>query len=161
VVIVAACGGRLRARGHDAQANRSSLPLYGATLTGDAHPARRRADGTSAIAFDHRWRFDERGVGGAIVRLAIGLKPTRVDRLHCRVRNRTLIERPEQLAAAVPRWRTAPWVAIDTEFVRESTFRARLGLVQIAVADEIALVDVVRIRDLSPLAAIVGAPGTR
>lgn len=77
------------------------------------------------------------------------------------MRNRTLIERPEQLAAAVPRWRTAPWVAIDTEFVRESTFRARLGLVQIAVADEIALVDVVRIRDLSPLAAIVGAPGTR
>ena len=52
-------------------------------------------------------------------------------------------------------------MAIDTEFVRESTFRARLGLVQIAVADEIALVDVVRIRDLSPLAAIVGAPGTR
>jgi len=77
------------------------------------------------------------------------------------VRNRILIEHPEQLAAAVLRWQSASWVALDTEFVRERTFRARLGLVQIAVADEIALVDAVRIRDLSPLAAIVSDPGTR
>jgi ribonuclease D len=77
------------------------------------------------------------------------------------VRNRILIEHPDQLAAAVARWASAPAVALDTEFVRERTFRARLGLVQVAVADEVALVDAVRIRDLSPLASIVNSPGTR
>lgn len=59
------------------------------------------------------------------------------------------------------RWQTAPCIALDTEFVRERTFRARLGLVQVAVADEVALVDAVRIPDLSPLGAIVGATGGR
>ena len=81
--------------------------------------------------------------------------------LHCRVRNRILIEHPDQLTAAVARWQSAPYVALDTEFVRETTFRARLGLVQVAVADEVALIDAVRIRDLSPLAAIVSHPHTR
>jgi ribonuclease D len=71
------------------------------------------------------------------------------------------IDRPEQLAAAVARWRAAPSVALDTEFVRERTFRARLGLVQVAVAGEVALVDAVRISDLSPLGTILGGAGTR
>ena len=52
-------------------------------------------------------------------------------------------------------------MALDTEFVRESTFRAKLGLVQVAVADEVALVDAVRIQDLSPLAAVVGRADSR
>ncbi|MEO7191034.1 MAG: HRDC domain-containing protein [Vicinamibacterales bacterium] len=77
------------------------------------------------------------------------------------MRNRILIEHPEQLTAAVARWQSAPCVALDTEFVRESTFRARLGLVQVATADEVALVDAVRIPDLSPLASIVSSPETR
>jgi ribonuclease D len=71
------------------------------------------------------------------------------------------IDQPEQLAAAVVRWQTASWIALDTEFVRERTFRARIGLVQVAVAGEVALVDAVRIADLSPLGAIVGAVGIR
>jgi ribonuclease D len=73
------------------------------------------------------------------------------------MRNRILIDQPDQLAAAVARWQSAPWVALDTEFVRERTFRARLGLVQIAVDDEVALVDAVKIHDLSPLGPIVGS----
>ena len=71
------------------------------------------------------------------------------------------IDRPDQLAAAVARWQAAPSVAIDTEFVRERTFRARLGLVQVAVAGEVALVDAVRINDLSPLGTILGGAGSR
>ena len=71
------------------------------------------------------------------------------------------IDRPEQLAAAVARWHAAPSVALDTEFVRERTFRARLGLVQVAVAGEVALVDAVRINDLSPLGTILGGAGSR
>ena len=77
------------------------------------------------------------------------------------MRNRILIERPEQLAAAVARWQSAPCVGLDTEFVRESTFRGRLGVVQVAAEDEVALVDAVSIRDLSPLASVVNRPSTR
>jgi ribonuclease D len=72
-----------------------------------------------------------------------------------------LIDQPDQLAAAVVRWQSAPSIALDTEFVRERTFRARLGLVQVATASEVALVDAVRITDLSPLATILGDPGRR
>lgn len=42
------------------------------------------------------------------------------------------------------------WVALDTEFTRERTFYARLGLVQLATADIVACVDPLRV-DLSPL----------
>lgn len=72
-----------------------------------------------------------------------------------------LIDQPDQLAAAVVRWQSAPSIALDTEFVRERTFRARLDLVQVATAGEVALVDAVRITDLSPLATILGHPGRR
>ena len=64
------------------------------------------------------------------------------------------IDRTEQLVAGVKRWSSAGDIALDTEFVFERTFRPRLGLIQIAVGGEIALVDAVRIADLSPLAVL-------
>ena len=66
------------------------------------------------------------------------------------------IDRPERLADAVARWQHAPEIAVDTEFVFERTYRPRLGIIQVAAGDEIALVDAVRIKDLTPLAAILG-----
>ena len=75
---------------------------------------------------------------------------------------RTLwIDQPDQLIEAVARWQAAPSLALDTEFVRERTFRARLGLVQVAAAGEVALVDAVQITDLSPLGTILGDVGSR
>ncbi|MEO7795189.1 MAG: HRDC domain-containing protein [Thermoanaerobaculia bacterium] len=85
------------------------------------------------------------------------------------------IDRPEQLAAGVERWLEASVgrsatlasggarvdIALDTEFVFERTFRPLLGLIQIAVGGEIALVDAVRIADLSPLAPLFEAVGGR
>lgn len=74
------------------------------------------------------------------------------------------IDRPELLAAGIARWRVARAasdIALDTEFVFERTFRPRLGLIQIAAGGEIALVDTVRIADLTPLAALLQAPGGR
>ena len=77
------------------------------------------------------------------------------------------IDRPEPLAAAVARWcATAAGdpdaaIALDTEFVFERTFRPRLGLIQVAVGGEIALVDTVRIADLTPLAALLSEPSGR
>ncbi len=77
------------------------------------------------------------------------------------------IDRPEQLAAAVARWRAAKAgggsgdIALDTEFVFERTFRPGLGLIQLAAGGEIALVDTVRIDDLSPLAELLQAADRR
>ena len=77
------------------------------------------------------------------------------------------IDRADELAAGVERWRAAGTaggagdIALDTEFVFERTFRPRLGLIQIAAGGEIALVDAVRIADLQPLAALLEAPDTR
>lgn len=74
------------------------------------------------------------------------------------------IDRPDELAAGIERWRAAGAVgdvALDTEFVFERTFRPRLGLIQIAAGGEIALVDAVRIADLTPLAALLQASGGR
>lgn len=42
------------------------------------------------------------------------------------------------------------WVALDTEFTRERTFYARLGLLQLATDDVVACVDPLRV-DLAPL----------
>lgn len=74
----------------------------------------------------------------------------------------TWIDRPEALAAAIARWQASPAdVALDTEFVFERTYRPRLGIIQIAVAGDIALIDGVRLRDLSPLGPLFADPGRR
>src|SRR6187551_2092812 len=74
----------------------------------------------------------------------------------------TWIDRPDALAAAAARWQAgAADVALDTEFVFERTYRPRLGIVQICVAGEIALIDAVRIPDLSALGPLLAAPARR
>jgi ribonuclease D len=58
-------------------------------------------------------------------------------------------------ARALPR----ETLALDTEFIRTQTFHAELGLVQLASADEIALIDPL-VPELTPaLAALLAAPG--
>ena len=49
--------------------------------------------------------------------------------------------------------------AIDTEFVRESTYFPILALIQVATDDELACIDPIAIGDLSPLAAQLARPG--
>ena len=71
------------------------------------------------------------------------------------------IDRPAELEAAAARWLAAPEIALDTEFVFERTFRARLGLIQVGAGGEIALVDAVALADLAPLRAVLEAPGAR
>jgi ribonuclease D len=71
------------------------------------------------------------------------------------------IDRADALADTVARWRAAPAIALDTEFVFERTYRPRLGVVQVAADGEIALVDAVRIRDLSPLAPLLAGAGRK
>lgn len=52
-----------------------------------------------------------------------------------------------------------PYIAIDTEFLRERTYRPQLCLVQIKVDDVLACVDTQAIDDLSPLLNVLHNPG--
>lgn len=52
-----------------------------------------------------------------------------------------------------------PWLALDTEFKREDTFYAQLCLIQLAAPNHLVCVDPLKVRDLTPLLALIYAPG--
>lgn len=54
--------------------------------------------------------------------------------------------------------RAAGRIGLDTEFMREKTYRARLCLVQVSTPDDVVLIDTVAVDDLSAIAALVGDP---
>ena len=63
----------------------------------------------------------------------------------------TLISTPEDLSAVCRRLATHPFVAVDTEFLRETTFWPRLCVVQLASEEEAVAVDAMAEGlDLSP-----------
>ena len=64
----------------------------------------------------------------------------------------------ESLAGLVKQLRAAPCVAIDTEFMREKTYFARLCLIQLASEDVAAIVDPLEVEDLSPLKELLIDP---
>lgn len=68
------------------------------------------------------------------------------------------VETPEQLAAAAERWRAAPAIGLDTEFVRERTFFPRLGLVQVSDGARCALLDPLALPDLAALRDVLVDP---
>lgn len=68
------------------------------------------------------------------------------------------IDTAAALAAAAARWRQAPAIGIDSEFVRERTFFPRLGLLQISDGSHCALIDPVTLADLQPLREVLVDP---
>lgn len=52
----------------------------------------------------------------------------------------------------------SPWVAIDTEFMREKTYYPRLCLIQIATPEHIACIDPLALPDLGPLIGLLHDP---
>jgi ribonuclease D len=68
------------------------------------------------------------------------------------------IDSPAPLASAAARWRAAPALGIDTEFVRERTFYPQLGLIQVSDGERCALVDPVALPDLEPLRQVLVDP---
>ncbi|RUO28912.1 ribonuclease D [Aliidiomarina sedimenti] len=64
--------------------------------------------------------------------------------------NYRFIDATKELVAFCDQAKTAGWLALDTEFVRERTFYAQLGLLQLAVADDIVLVDPLAGFELEP-----------
>ena len=76
------------------------------------------------------------------------------------VRNyRVYIEDQEALEAFVERARRSSVLAIDTEFLREKTYYARLCLIQFATDDEVAVVDPFCMEDLHVLAPLLEDAG--
>jgi len=70
----------------------------------------------------------------------------------------TWIEDAAPLAAWMNSHAAATTIALDTEFMRTNTFRARLALVQINLDDDIAVLDAPRLGDLAPLSARLRDP---
>jgi ribonuclease D len=52
----------------------------------------------------------------------------------------------------------SPWVAVDTEFMREKTYYPRLCLIQIATPEHIACIDPLALADLGPLIDVLHDP---
>ncbi|MDP9068649.1 MAG: ribonuclease D [Actinomycetota bacterium] len=69
-----------------------------------------------------------------------------------------LVTTDEELRHALDAVRAAGTMALDTEFMREKTYRARLCLVQVAALDHIFLLDPLSGLDLSELASLVADP---
>jgi ribonuclease D len=61
------------------------------------------------------------------------------------------INRPEQLADLCQLINQEPWIALDTEFLREKTYYPKFCLLQIASPTWVACVDPIAIDDLKPL----------
>src|SRR3546814_19691339 len=71
----------------------------------------------------------------------------------------TLVTDTASLAALCDRLSREPYVAVDTEFMRDKTYYAKLCLVQLAGAGEAAAVDTVAPGlDLAPLYALMANP---
>ena len=69
-----------------------------------------------------------------------------------------LLENQGNLEQAAEQWRQADILGIDTEFLRERTYRADLGLVQVSDGEQAWLVDVVKIQDLNALRQMLVDP---
>jgi len=74
-----------------------------------------------------------------------------------------LITTAERLADAAAAWARAPWLALDTEFLREDTYHPQLCLVQVNDGHSNACIDALALPEptLHPLWALLGAAGPR
>lgn len=69
-----------------------------------------------------------------------------------------LISSADALAPWLARWRQAPFLAVDTEFIRVDTYHARLCLVQIGDGRDSVCVDTLALPDLAPLLELLHTP---
>ena len=69
-----------------------------------------------------------------------------------------LLESATQLANAAKQWEGSEVLGIDTEFVRERTYRAELGLVQVSDGRTAWLIDPLGVGSLEPLAQLMANP---
>lgn len=70
----------------------------------------------------------------------------------------TLVDDDAALAASCRRWASCEALALDTEFMRVSTFYPKIALIQVADGTSITLIDPLRIHDWSAFAALMTDP---
>ena len=70
-----------------------------------------------------------------------------------------LLTTADELAGLAAEVQAAGRLAIDTEFVWERTYRAVLGVVQVATDRGTAVIDALAVPDLSPLVPLLRDPG--
>jgi ribonuclease D len=70
----------------------------------------------------------------------------------------TMIQREAALLDLCDELRDQPWVALDTEFLRERTYYAQLCLIQLATPERIVCVDPLALPELDPLLAVLYGP---
>lgn len=68
------------------------------------------------------------------------------------------IDKPEQLPELYNKISQAPWIALDTEFLREKTYYPVFCLLQIATPEWVVCVDPIAISDLSELFEVINHP---
>jgi ribonuclease D len=69
------------------------------------------------------------------------------------------IDTPGQLQEFCAEMSGKPWLAVDTEFVREKTYYPQLCLVQVCDGETVACIDPIAITELSPLLSLLNDPG--
>lgn len=69
------------------------------------------------------------------------------------------VDSPAALSEFIERWRDAPFLALDTEFVREQTYYAQLCLIQVGDGRANVCIDPLAGLDLEPLMDLLLAPG--
>lgn len=69
-----------------------------------------------------------------------------------------MLKSTQEVAEFAARLRDAPAIGIDTEFMRERTYYARLCLIQISVGDKTEIIDPLAVEDLSPLFDVLRDP---
>lgn len=72
--------------------------------------------------------------------------------------NFTFVDTDDGLAECCARWQHSDALALDTEFMRVSTFYPKVGLIQVADARAITLVDPLQIRNWQPFSELMLAP---
>jgi len=70
------------------------------------------------------------------------------------------VDTPAALDALCARLKGQPWIAVDTEFMRERTYYPELCLVQVATDDVVACIDPLALTSLQPLLQVLLDPGT-
>ena len=71
-----------------------------------------------------------------------------------------LVDTPDALAELVADLRDQSWLAVDTEFLRERTYYARLCLIQVATPEgRVACIDPLALDDPGPLWSVLTDPG--
>ncbi len=70
-------------------------------------------------------------------------------------KNYTLIKTHLQLTELCKELSHHPWIAVDTEFMREKTYYPELSLIQVATDDNAWCIDPLAVEDLSPLGDIL------